>query len=200
MRAFPSSSWARRTKCARITCEHARKPPRRCRRANILSAASLEDLCSTESHAALGSHRVRTPPGEVAQPFARGNSRGPGLRPASATSGVWLPSTKASRAAPSVRESLAPLRVSRSASSTHASRQGAPVEQTFSRRRAWKAYALRRTPRPTSHFNRVRAPPGEVAWRPFASCRPSREHRHLRGALLDRRASRHPKGCDRPLP
>jgi hypothetical protein len=38
MRASPHSSSRRRTKCERITCEHARKPPRRVRRANLPSA------------------------------------------------------------------------------------------------------------------------------------------------------------------
>ena len=38
MRAPPHSSSPRRSKCARITCEHARKPPRRSRRANPPSA------------------------------------------------------------------------------------------------------------------------------------------------------------------
>ena len=42
MRALPRSSFTHRTKCARITCEPARKLPRRNDRTNLPSAASQE--------------------------------------------------------------------------------------------------------------------------------------------------------------
>jgi hypothetical protein len=78
MRASPPSSLTRRTQCARITREHARKLPRRCGRANTPSAGdALRDTrrgepgkptCYDEIYAALRSPRSsRTPPGEVAR-------------------------------------------------------------------------------------------------------------------------------------
>src|SRR6187431_956160 len=42
MRALPQTSFIRRSTCARITCEPARKLPRRHYRANAPSAANLE--------------------------------------------------------------------------------------------------------------------------------------------------------------
>jgi len=66
MRAPPLSSSPRRTQYARITCEPARKLPRRHYRANTPSAAlqnnprpapNLTPRCAL--------HRIRTPPGEV---------------------------------------------------------------------------------------------------------------------------------------
>ena len=117
MRALPRSSFTRRTECARITCEPARKlprrhdrasiPPRRAREAHVLKTltvrASLRHASSTWR--SRSSFYARLPRVRVGSSNIHPNFR-----------------ARRAHAAPSVRESLA---------SPHTSCRGAPIERAF---------------------------------------------------------------------